>query len=146
MPVLDHIDLIAGVWTEKIDPEDDEYSNATNPSTEVVATFDRNGGVDKNGYLTYVYKFKAEAGENLYFRLRGTNVPAGVEWETDEFGNPLADSLANDNLYAQMDAEELEEKLFDGVEIATNSKLDEVAEAYADLWFYSNPIFIKVVD
>lgn len=43
-----------------------------------------------------------------------------------------------------MDPVELEGLLFDGVNIAANSKLDEVAEAYADLWFYSNPIFIEV--
>jgi hypothetical protein len=45
-----------------------------------------------------------------------------------------------------MDASELESKLFDNVEITSNSKLDEVAEAYADLWFYTNPIYIEVVD
>jgi hypothetical protein len=43
-----------------------------------------------------------------------------------------------------MNPAELEEKLFPGVNVSTNSKLDEVAEAYADLWFYSNPIYIEV--
>ncbi|MDZ7582440.1 MAG: hypothetical protein U5R30_18110 [Deltaproteobacteria bacterium] len=54
---------------------------------------------------------------------------------TDETRQPPGDSLANDNLYAVMNPAELEEKLFPGVNVSTNSKLDEVAEAYADLWF-----------
>jgi hypothetical protein len=146
MPVLDHIDLIAGEWGDKIDPSDPAYAEATNPTAEVVATFERHGGINKNGYLNYVYKFKAEAGENLYFRLRGTNVPADVPFETDEMGNPLADTEANDNLYAMMNVDDLAENLFPGYENISFDKLDEVAEAYADLWFYSNPIFVKVVD
>lgn len=154
MPVLDHIDLIAGEWGEKADPEDIEaYSNDVNPTTKVVKTFARKGRSKKNGWMTYVYRFKAEAGKNLYFRLRGTNMPADVPFETDADGNPLADTEANDNLYSGpieeakgLDPAELETLLFSGVEIETNSKLDEVAEAYADLWFYSNPIFIEVED
>ena len=146
MPTLDHIDLIAGEWMDsKIDPSDEvAYNDATNPTTAVVATFDRNGGENKNGYMTYVFTYKAEEGKNMYFRLRGTNMPANVPFETDADGNPLADSLANDNLYGSMDADMLEEMLFDDVIIGTNSKLDEVAEAYADLWIYSNPIFVEV--
>jgi hypothetical protein len=145
MPVLDHVDLISGEWGSFIDPRDEEaYTDGTNPTAGVVATFKRHGGVDKNGYMTYVFKFKAE--NNVYFRLRGTNLPAGVPYETDAMGNPLADSEANDNLYSLMSVEDLEDKLFDDVTIYTNSKLDEVAEAYADLWFYSNPIFIQVED
>jgi len=146
MPVLDHIDLIAGTITGNVPMTnpDDVVATDYGTNTAVIATFDRRGGKDKNGYMTYVYKFKAE--HDTFVRLRGTNLPAGVPNETDEYGNPLADSLANDNLYALMDASELEDKLFDEVVIATNSKLDEVAEAYADLWFYSNPIYIDVVD
>jgi len=142
MPVLDHIDLIWGEWGAKLDPLDPAYTDPTNPTAAVVARFERRGGEDKNGYLTYVYHFKAD--KNRYFRLRGTNLPAGVPLETDAAGNPLADALASDNLYAQMNPADLEAHLFDGVQVETNSRLDAVAEAYADLWFYSNPIFVEV--
>ncbi|MGD9018447.1 MAG: hypothetical protein PVH30_13740, partial [Desulfobacterales bacterium] len=108
----------------------------------VIATFDRHGGADKDGTMTYVMNIKPQ--HSMFIRLRGTNLPADVPFETDAEGNPLADSEANDNLYAIMDAEELEDKLFEDVVITTNSKLDEVAEAYADLWFYTNPIYIEV--
>lgn len=153
MPVLDHIDLIAADITGNVPMTNPDDVVATDYETNasVVATFDRpgrkfhkkcHGGIDRNGRMTFVYKFKAT--ESMFVRLRGTNMPASVPFETDEAGNPLADSLANDNIYASMDADELETKLFEDVNIATNSKLDEVAEAYADLWFYSNPIFIEV--
>jgi hypothetical protein len=158
MPVLDHIDLIAGNVTGYVEPTDEEcpdvdtrdlvtdiaYCQETNESTKVVKTFKRQGGAKKRGYMTYTYE--VEPDKDMYFRLRGTNLPAGVPFETDAEGNPLPDYEANDNLYASMDPAELEAQLFAGVEISTNSKLDEVAEAYADLWFYSNPIFIDVID
>jgi hypothetical protein len=156
MPVLDHIDLIAGTITGNVPMTDisgetiDEIKAsivATDYGTDaaVIDTFYRNGGKDKNGYITYVINIKPE--NSMFIRLRGTNMPANVPFETDEMGNPLADYEANDNIYgSNMDPEELEAKLFDGEEIDTNSKLDEVAEAYADLWFYSNPIYIEVVE
>jgi hypothetical protein len=53
----------------------------------------------------------------MYFRLRGTNLPPDTPNETDAEGNPLADSLVGANT---------------------------VAKAWADLWFYSNPIYIQV--
>ena len=143
-PVLDHIDLIAAditgnvPMTDTVDPVATDYGT----NAAVVKTFERRGCERKNGYQTYVMTFKAK--NSMFVRLRGTNLPANVPFETDEAGNPLADSLANDAIYNNLDPAELETKLFDGVTIATNSKLDDVAEAYADLWFYSNPIFIEV--
>jgi transposase InsO family protein len=56
---------------------------------------------------------------SMYYRLRGTNHPRSTPFETDAAGNPLVDSLATENL-----------------------GLDGAAEAWADLWFYSNPIFV----
>lgn len=144
MPVLDHIDLIGAEisgnvpTTDSADPATTDYGT----NAAVLRTFPRNGGVDKEGYLTYVVTFNAE--KSMFLRLRGTNLPANVPFETDEAGNPLADFLASDNIYAPMDVNVLAEELFPDVSIATSSKLDEVAEAYADLWFYSNPIFIEV--
>ena len=144
MPVLDHVDLIAASITGNVPMTNQNDVVATDYGTDaaVVATFDRNGS--SNRTMTFTYEFTAE--NDCYLRLRGTNMPANVPFETDAMGNPLADSLANDNLYAAMDASALEAQLFDNVEIATNSKLDEVCEAYADLWFYSNPIFVHVVE
>ena len=143
MPVLDHVDLIAGSITGSVAKSaEDVVATDYGTDTKVIATFTRRGGVDKDGYMTYVSNFKPD--RSMFIRLRGTNLPAGVPHETDEAGNPLADSEASDNIYAVMNPADLEAKLFEGVNITTNSKLDEVAEAYADLWFYSNPIYIEV--
>lgn len=144
MPVLDHIDVIAGTITGNVPMTNPDDIVATDYETDasVIETFDRHGGIDKDGYMTYVLNVKPE--NSMFIRLRGTNMPAGVPFETDIEGNPLADYEANDNIYGSMDPEMLEEKLFDDVVITTNNKLDEVAEAYADVWFYSNPIYIEV--
>jgi hypothetical protein len=174
MPELDHIDLIAGDVTGYVEPTDEEcpdmdtrdlatyveegnyvpaYCRETNESTEVVKTFKRQGECKKNdGYMTFTYEFEAD--KDRYFRLRGTNMPAGIPFETDAQGNPLADSEAEENLY-NMDGDDLSVYLFNDItcyvldsklENATTGKLDEVLEAYADLWVYSNPIYIDVID
>jgi hypothetical protein len=157
MPELDHIDLIAATITGNVPVTNESDPASTDYGTDaaVVKTFEGNG---KDGYMTFKYKFRAE--KDMFLRLRGTNLPAGVPYETDEFGNPLADSEANDNIYELMQYEEegykgpgfeegitnklLNLMLNDDLRIITTDKLDDVVEAYADLWFYSNPIFIDV--
>jgi hypothetical protein len=130
-PVLDHIDLIAGEVTGKIDPADLKYTDPTNPTTEVVARFERHGGPDKNGYMTYVHQFRAD--KSMYFRLRGTNMPLGTPNETDEDGNPLADSLAGNIACEDVDCPP-----------HIGGKLNNDVEAWSDLWFMSNPIYVMV--
>lgn len=123
---VDHIDLIAGDITGPVPPNlpdgspNPAYSEDTNESTRVVATFtekDWEKGCD--GWNTIVYHVK-RVDRSMYFRLRGTNIPPATPYETDEDGNPLADSLAQ------------------------NLGLDGAEEAWSDLWFYSNPIFVYV--
>jgi hypothetical protein len=129
------------------------YCIETNDSTEVVKTFKRPGKADKDGYMTFTYEVEAE--QDMYFRLRGTNLPANVPYETDAEGNPLADELASGAIYDLLDADVLQAALIGELQdyvldsklgSETYSKLDEVAEAYADLWFYGNPIYVKVID
>jgi hypothetical protein len=128
-PVLDHIDMIAGEVTGKIDPSDPKYTDPTNPTAGVIARFERKGGPKKNGYMTYLYQFKAE--KSMYFRLRGTNMPVGTPNESDEDGNPLADSMAG-NIGC------------DECPVHCGGVLNYDVEAWSDLWFMSNPIFVMV--
>ncbi|EFK08897.1 conserved hypothetical protein [delta proteobacterium NaphS2] len=128
-PVLDHIDLIAGEVTGLIDPSDPDYTNPTNPTAGVIARFERNGGPDKNGFMTYVYQYNAD--KSMYFRLRGTNMPVDTPNETDADGNPLADSLAGNIECPDCPTH-------------CNGVLNYDAEAWSDLWFTSNPIFVMV--
>jgi hypothetical protein len=121
VPVVDHIDLIAGKIKGLIDPASPDYTKATNDTTKVIATFTADDWkVDQAGYNVIHYPVKS-LDTNTYFRLRGTNHAVNTPSETDAQGNPLSDFLATDNL-----------------------GIDGAAEAWADLWFYSNPIFVFV--
>ena len=75
VPVVDHIDLIAGEITGKVDPiQTPDYTNATNETTKVIATFSRRDcEKDQEGFSTIVYHIK-DVDKNMYFRLRGTNL------------------------------------------------------------------------
>jgi hypothetical protein len=84
------------------------------------------------------------------FRIRGTNLPAGVPFETDADGSSLVDSEASDNIYAAnvadgngLDRAVHEDALISTVQVNITSKLDDVAEAHADLWACSNAIFVN---
>jgi hypothetical protein len=82
----------------------------------MLARFDRTKWQSRNGWQEIVYRVKGST-QDKYFRLRGTNLAPGVENETDQEGNPLRDKLNAPNTAAQ---------------------------AWRDLWFYSNPIFVQV--
>jgi len=126
---LNHIDLIAGKLTGIIPPEDPGYRTDSVSSTEVIARFDAMGGITDSkgiasikwtdsgeGFKEMSYRVKNPVSD-MYFRLRGTNLGLNVASETDGAGNPLPDTLLEPN-----DAE----------------------KALADLWFYSNPIWVKI--
>jgi len=120
-PVVDHVDLIAGDITGKIKPTDADYSTDVNSTTKVIATFDANSWQqDEEGNNVIVYHVD-NLTKSMYFRLRGTNIPAGTANETDADGNPLPDAL-----------------------VTINTGIDGAQEAWNDLWFYSNPIFVYV--
>ena len=126
-PSVDHIDLIRGAVTGIVPPSSPNYSVDQVTTTAVIARFDAAGGVSSpdgivsqawtdlgNGWkeITYTYNNLVDS---VYFRLRGTNQGLGVANETDANGNPLSDLLMGSN---------------------------NATRAFADLWFYSNPIFV----
>jgi hypothetical protein len=114
--IVNHIDLIAGNVSSQANPNDSAYQSDTNLSTQVIATFtNQDWKTDADGFNTITYTLPA-VNKAQYIRLRGTNLGMNVLNQTQN-GNPLRDSLIGDN---------------------------NLAEAYADLWFYSNPIFISV--
>jgi hypothetical protein len=123
IPVLDHLDLIAGDVGAKAAPNTAAYDVATNTSTHVAARFtDAEWTVDADGSKVMTYELTAD--KDQYFRLRGTNLGTSVPGETEN-GEPLADAK---------------------VDIVDNqARFDAINERnYADLWFYSNPIFVRV--
>jgi hypothetical protein len=114
-PVLDHIDVIRGAVTGYKTPGAADYSGewprtwisnpdlntvpagAKNLSAEVVRTFAegtwRVSYGDKQ-YKTMVFRLR-NVTNSQYLRLRGTNLPALVPFETDADGNPLQDLWTN---------------------------------------------------
>ncbi|WP_417069097.1 S-layer protein [Niveibacterium terrae] len=123
VPVVDHIDLIAGDVTGKASPGSSAYSVATNPTTRVIKRFTRaDWKADANGYYTVSYT--TTASKSQYFRLRGTNLGTDVNGQTSG-GEPQPDQL---------------------ITTADNSqRFNDINDRnYASLWFYSNPIFVTV--
>jgi hypothetical protein len=118
-PVVQTVQLIMGTVTEKVAPGSPDYDKAFNESSKIIASFTSKHLKRKNGWTEISYKIP-NLNKDSYFRIRGTNHLPGALFETDQSGNPLPDSLA------------------------TNLNLDGAAEAWSDLWFYSNPIFIDV--
>jgi hypothetical protein len=128
-PILDHIDIIAGELHGIIAKGNPDYTNDdVTSTTRVVARFDAIGGVEDsdglvsrkwkelgNGYIMITYRF-SKLDSDMYFRLRGTNLGVNIPNQTDDAGNPLPDTLLYPN---------------DG------------ARAFEDLWFYSNPVFVR---
>jgi hypothetical protein len=138
---------------------------AKNTSAAVVRTFSGEDGwrpifakADRTTYLKMSYVITADASQ--YVRLRGTNLPAATPYETDTAGNPLADVVTNASNPARLripcEIPHSEGNQFDGcpdhMEVATDAANQIVGKravsydvaAWADLWFYSNPIYVEV--
>nr|MDH4459037.1 hypothetical protein [Nevskia sp.] len=103
-----------------------------------------------------------------YVRLRGTNLPPATPFETDADGNPLSDVYtnaidptrlaipcttvgsnvpANDVLYTgtSIDGCPAHLEVATGASpIAGQKAVSYDVAAWADLWFYSNPIYVEV--
>ena len=189
MPVLDHIDMIRGLVTGYKTPGATDYSGewprntnwlhadgttanlsgvpaaAKNTSAAVIKTFNNSGSSAwtsaGNDLLKMTYRISAVSASQ-YVRLRGTNMPASVPYETDPSGNPLADLYTNQNgtagtknLSIPCSVVHSTGNQFDGCPdhlgvasgsspIAGQKAVSFDVAAWSDLWFYSNPIYIQV--
>lgn len=114
-PVLDHIDLITGFVTGFRQPgtagyagqwpdnwiQDPKMSNvpvaAKNPLSGVARTFSSANWralPDDPQYKVMTIRSRGLR-DSQYIRLRGTNMPPSVPYETDSFGNPAPDLWTN---------------------------------------------------
>jgi hypothetical protein len=142
---------------------------AKNVSAAILRTFNGNGAspwipvvspFDGSTFLTATFRIPAVS-TSQYVRLRGTNMPPAVPFETDPSGNPLPDIFTNATDPAMLRVPcaipHSATSQFDGCpdHMATATGADnpiagqravsfDVA-AWADLWFYSNPIYIEVI-
>jgi hypothetical protein len=123
-PVLDHIDVIRGLVTGYKQPGSPDYSGqwpnnwlnvsdpttpgdlgtvpagAKNTSATILRTFNNAtwksapNSAQTRGFKVMVFRIPAVTASQ-YLRLRGTNLPPSVPWETDANGNPLPDIFTN---------------------------------------------------
>jgi len=124
-PVVDHVDLIVGDVGEPARPGTEQYQSSENATTRVLARFNSNDWtVDDDGFAEITHTLTVTGDQ--YLRLRGTNVGVETAGETVD-GEPLPDQKVDfDNDAARFDAIN--------------------ARNYNDLWFYSNPIFVSLVE
>src|SRR5262249_47353845 len=163
-PSLDHVDLITGDITGVIPPEDPHYTRPANcdpvsnshcqnvggvagaelvynPSTKVAkqisaTTMTRTPMANGATRLQFTTTFIA-SDKPMYIRARGTNIPNNTPNVSDSAGNPLLDS--NNAKVACTDPacpSHLEKS--NGQPMVTHD-----VQAYSNVWFYANPIFIR---
>jgi hypothetical protein len=151
-PSLDHVDLISGQITGVIPPESPDYAKANangvageaivyNPTATIAQQVDAKDMKSerlKDGSTRLRFKTTFTAGKTpTYIRARGTNIPVGTPNVTDSAGNPLLDS--NNALVNCTDAAcPAHLETVNGVKKVTFD-----VQAYSNVWFYANPIFIR---
>jgi hypothetical protein len=154
-PVLDHVDVINGMVTGMVDPGDTaNYAGtlgskaATNKTAKVVKVFNStNWTAQADGTRTMSYVVPA-AKVSQYFRLRGSNLPASVPFETDADGNPLVDFTSNPsdaNLPGKIPCTDAACPAHMRTVSGTKYSSYDIA-GWSDLWFYANPVFVEVVN
>ncbi|MBC7471116.1 MAG: hypothetical protein H7322_17490 [Ramlibacter sp.] len=152
-PVLDHIDVIGGNVTGFASPTDlAKYAGAlgsaaaTNPSAKIQKVFNStNWSATADGVRVMSYRISAVKASQ-YLRLRGTNLPASTPFETDADGNPLLDYAANpadQTLAGKIPCTDAACPAHMRTVGGTKYSSLDVA-AWADLWFYGNPVFVEV--
>jgi hypothetical protein len=132
---------------------------AKNTSATRIKTFNTTTWVDAGGDFRKMSFRIPAVNASQYLRLRGTNLPAALPSETDADGNPLADLFTNANDLTKLSIPctpvHSAASQFDGCPdhlavaaapspIAGQKAVSFDVAAWADLWFYSNPIYIQV--
>lgn len=185
MPVLDHVDVIRGLVTGYKQPGAADYSGewprdwignpkldnvpagAKNTSAALIRTFNNQTWrtASQNGDVL-VMSFRMQGvQQSQYVRLRGTNMPPNVPFETDANGNPLPDLYTNaaavnptvpngtdgqpKGANLKIPCKSVGTTEFNGcpshLAVVNGQKMVSFdVAAWSDLWFYSNPIYIEV--
>jgi hypothetical protein len=151
-PSLDHIDLISGQITGVIAPGAAGYavpnaggvagaSIVYNPTTTIAQQIQASkmrSQRQRDGSTRLSFTTTFTAGKTpFYIRARGTNIPVATPNVTDTAGNPLLDSN-NAQVSCTDPACPAHLQTVSGVKKVTFD-----VQAYANAWFYANPIFIR---
>ncbi|GFE88422.1 hypothetical protein GCM10011488_33760 [Steroidobacter agaridevorans] len=181
-PVLDHLDVIGGLVSGMKKPSSPDYAGqwpdnwvdnpdmnsvpagAKNTTAGILKTFGNGTWTSKGEYKVASFRVSGVKASQ-YLRLRGTNLPASVPYETDANGNPLADIYTNasnasklripctakmsttipaDTVYTGASIDGCPEHMERFPAVTGQQYVSYDVAAWADLWFYSNPVFIEV--
>lgn len=116
---VDHVDVIAGSLKSKSSPGDSGYTGETSDAT-VVARIPASSFVADGDFLKASVTIPLD--KSKFVRIRGTNLAVPTSDSNPDIdidGNPKQDEPTDSSLCANTEA-----------------------KAWADLWFYSNPIFM----
>jgi hypothetical protein len=163
---------------QQLRPLDTVPAGAKNLTAAVLKTFNKATWTNVAGkpeYKKMTFRIPAVTASQ-YVRVRGTNMPPAVPYETDAAGNPLADLWTNTgsiraktgsatefptNAMLRIPCTTVGSNVPDNGALFTGTGIDgcpnhlgtdasgqkmvsyDVA-AWADLWFYGNPIFVEV--
>lgn len=153
-PSLDHVDLITGQITGPIDPTNPLYKgpqpnaagvagaaivyNTTTAISQQFSATQMHSEKQKDGSTRLRFTTTFVAGNTpFYIRARGTNIPPATPNVTDSAGNPLLDSN-NAKVDCSDAACPAHMEAVNGVKKVTHD-----VQAYSNLWFYANPIFVR---
>jgi hypothetical protein len=181
-PELDHFDVISGLVTGAKQPSSPDYSGqwpdnwvdnpdmntvpagAKNTTAGILKTFGKGVWSSKGEYKVASFRL-SDVRASQYLRLRGTNLPASVPYETDANGNPLADIYTNasdasklripcttpmtttipaDTVYTGNSIDGCPAHMARFPAVTGQQYVSYDVAAWSDLWFYSNPVFIEV--
>jgi len=181
-PELDHFDVIRGLVSGIKKPSSPDYAaqwpdnwvdnpdmntvpaGAKNTSAGILKTYNKRTWKSVRDYKIASFRLSGLKATQ-YLRLRGSNLPASVPYETDANGNPLADLNTNASdpsklripCTTKLTTEIPANTVYTGTSIdgcpAHLARFPAVTgqqyvsydvAAWSDLWFYSNPIFIEV--
>jgi hypothetical protein len=152
-PSLDHVDLITGQITGVVAPDAPNYAvanaagtagaaivynSSANIARQIPATQMHRGHWDRDGVrLRFTTTFTAGT-KPFYIRARGTNIPNGTPNVSDTAGNPLLDAN-NAQVSCTDPACPAHLETVNGAKKVTHD-----VQAYSNVWFYANPIFVRL--
>lgn len=144
-PTLRHVDFIRGDVTGVVPTSSADYTKGTNASAQIIGSFGPNNWTASGQKRTMVVTI-ANVQKNMFVRVRGSNLPPSTPAETDAQGNPLNDwdpeNAAQGPFVPCTDA-----ACPSHMAVVNGAKVSSYdVAAWADLWFYANPIFIRVAD
>ncbi len=127
-PGVHHVDLISGSVTDLLTTNSPGYSTTDNSDAKIIKSFTEiDWNIDDSGYATMSYSFQAT--RNEYYRLRGTALDYNVDGLTIGGEPQKWIGLEQGN---------------DETDIEFLNRVNKLT--YQDIWFYSNPVYLSIIN